>query len=119
MCQFMIKISSAPDYTNMIGYLLIVSHLNACNSEGLSWVEEVLMTGLRDGDEECDWRIEVHSNDNVEQDNVTSENEKDEQKDDGPAVYIIQKQDCSHNISEKKINDEKNISKVALKFFGY
>ena len=120
---FILKISSALDCTNTIGYLLIVSHLNACNSEGLSWVEEVLVTGLRDGDNFCNWRIEVHSSSDVGEDDVFSDDKEsveDKQKDCGPAVYIIQKQGYSSDmISEKRVSNDKNVSKVDLKFFGY
>lgn len=92
---------------------MIVSHFNACNSKGMSWVDEVLVAGLRKGDKMCDWKIEVHSSDDDDEESPqdgdsTEQNEKDV----GPAVYIVRKVALTGDSS----ND---ISKVSLKFFGY
>ena len=78
-----------------LGYLLIVSHLNACNSEGMSWVNKVLVQGLNSGDQTCHWRIEVHSSSNDEIDFLDEDNDTggdgDVKSNSGPAVYIIRK----------------------------
>ena len=102
---------------------MIVSHLNACNSEGLLWANEILVTGLRSGDKESDWRVEVHSSD-ADDDNemlsTTNEEKEDDyqEKNNGPAVYIIQKQSVSseEQMRRKKNNVESNVS---MKVFGY
>jgi hypothetical protein len=110
------------------GYILIVSHLNANGPEGLSWIDEVLATGLKDGDSASDWRIEVHGNDADEDDvapdgqvNVNiqenAENEGDGSNSPstqyGPAVYIIRK------IKGSKDQGQDDSSRVDMKFFGY
>lgn len=103
---------------------MIVSHLNACNENGLSWVDEVLVTGLRNGDKVCNWKIEVHSSDDDDDDvdggdNVDEDDEIIKEKDYGPAVYIVQKLSISDEEVAKRRNDDEELSKVALKFFGY
>jgi hypothetical protein len=112
-------ISEAARTLAIEGYLLIVSHLNANGPEGLSWVDEVLAAGLKDGDSESSFRIEVHGNDagdDDEQDGLkvkeTEENEEDS-KHYGPAVYIIQKKDNSQTKSAEEC------PRVDMKFFGY
>jgi len=95
------------------GYFLIVSHLNACNEAGLSWVNEILVNGLRKGDNESNWRIEVHSNDQE-----MSDEEEEDRDDHGPAVYIIRKVTASHSLNEKNGLDS-ILSRVDVKFFGY
>ena len=104
--------------------MLIVSHLNACNSEGLSWVDEVLITGLRNGDGISDWRIEVHHSDSDNGENEISHDGEDSEKDDGPAVYIIQKVSvpclaCNNIEIIGEIGKGRTTSKASIKFFGY
>ena len=116
-------ISEAARTLAINGYILIVSHLNANGPEGLSWVNEVLTTGLKDGDGECSWRIEVHGND-AEEDGDEGEGVKvkeitedeEESKQYGPAVYIIRKGDMKDN-GEKSSEDDSQ--RVDVKFFGY
>ena len=105
-----------------------MSHLNASDAAGLSWVDQVLITGLRNGDTLSDWRIEVHSNaddcedvDGGDRDSGDDEAKApgDEEKENGPAVYIIQKVAEPDDIAEKREADENNTSKVDIKFFGY
>ena len=116
-------ISEAARTLAIDGYILIVSHLNANGPEGLSWVNEVLITGLKDGDGECSWRIEVHGNDAQERDDEgegmkvkeTTEDEE-ESKNYGPAVYIIRKVDMKGN-GEKSSEDD--FQRADVKFFGY
>lgn len=116
-------ISEAARTLAIDGYILIVSHLNANGPEGLSWVNEVLITGLKNGDGECSWRIEVHGND-AEEDGDEGEGVKvkettedeEECKQYGPAVYIIRKVDMKDN-GEKSAEDDSQ--RVDVKFFGY
>lgn len=123
------------------GYLVIVSHLNANNEVGMSWIDEVVVVGLKAGDAVSNWRIEVHSGENDDDDEsegqatATSISIQDEQiegtlaKDDqaeentsGPAVYIIRKLnkdiDATENEDKQSIENQQD-SKVEVKFFGY
>ena len=121
-------ISEAARVLAVDGYILIVSHLNANGPEGMSWVNEVVVKGLKDGDSTgCDWRIEVHGNDadNEDEDDVEVEVEgggilKEQDVTEahyGPAVYIIRKMPGSSSASNA--NKEEELSRVDLKFFGY
>lgn len=101
---------------------MIISHFNACNNAGLSWVDEVLMKGLKQGDKNCDWRIEVHSSDdeNIEVASACSEDDKSSDEHDyGPAVYVIHKAAISEDELKKRIEADQEECKVALKYFGY
>ena len=113
-------ISEAARTLAIEGYLLIVSHLNANGPEGLSWVDEVLAAGLKDGDSESSFRIEVHGNDADDDDEVEDglkvkeiEQNEEDSKHYGPAVYIIQKKDNSQTKSAEEC------PRVDMKFFGY
>lgn len=124
----------------MEGYFLIVSHLNACNAEGMSWVNEVLVTGLNNGDRSCNWRVEVHSSSTDEIDLIDDPNEDQNVQStntngSGPAVYIIRKVTLQkgeeeapslENSSANKKSDEgvdgeddDFNANVKIKFFGY
>ena len=101
--------------------MLIVSHVNACNAEGLAWVDEILITGLRKGDSISDWRIEVHhssgdddidididhdnyndnGNDADTSDAVEEDGNEKNAKEYGPAVYIIRKKAVSNEKKSK------------------
>ena len=119
--------------------MLIVSHVNACNAEGLAWVDEILITGLRKGDSISDWRIEVHhssgdddidididhdnyndnGNDADTSDAVEEDGNEKNAKEYGPAVYIIRKKAVSNKKKVKMREDGQGTSKATIKFFGY
>ncbi|GFH50038.1 hypothetical protein CTEN210_06514 [Chaetoceros tenuissimus] len=107
-------VSEAARTLAMDGYILIVSHLNANNAEGYDWANDILSTGLKSGDSDCNWQIEVHGNDvEEENDNEDDENETeddDESKNYGPAVYICKK------VAKRNKDNE---CKVGMKFLGY
>ncbi len=117
-------VSEAARILRVDGYLLIVSHLNANCPEGLSWVNEVLVKGLKDGDCDSKWTIEVHSNDAEKEDSApnvivvagSEENAENDSKSAklGPAVYIIRKMGSCNDDQRKNTSSE-----VDLKFFGY
>lgn len=107
-------VSEAARTLVMDGYILIVSHLNANNAEGYEWANDILTTGLKSGDSDCNWQIEVHGND-VEEENGNEDDENDTEDDDesknyGPAVYICKK------VAKKNKDNE---CKVGMKFLGY
>ncbi len=82
------------------GCIVIVSHLNAHTPNGLGWLEEVVMEGLkkysvRPTSDAVSWEIEVHGNAEVV---VDDDDEDNETKNgavptgtNGPAVYVIHK----------------------------
>ena len=52
---------------SLAGYIILVSHLNAHTSDGIEWLDEVVITGLRDGGgRHSEWEIEVHGSDGLE-----------------------------------------------------
>ena len=42
------------------GAMVIISHLNANTMDGLKWLDEVIVPGLRKADSNADWAIESH-----------------------------------------------------------
>jgi ubiquinone/menaquinone biosynthesis C-methylase UbiE len=91
-CQQIIRESARVLKTG--GIMVLVSHLNAFDTSGMDWMEDVVFGGLRSL-ETSSWAIEVHGNDGG-----------DEQP--GPAVYVI----------HKKPKDDKS-SKIPVQFFSY
>lgn len=84
------------------GCIVIVSHLNAHTPNGLGWLEEVVMEGLKKYSvgpmsDAVSWEIEVHGNAEV----VVDDDDNDVDNEDknglvptganGPAVYVIHK----------------------------
>ncbi|GKY95103.1 hypothetical protein MPSEU_000474300 [Mayamaea pseudoterrestris] len=91
------------------GYILLASHLNAHFPSGLSWLETIIFTGLKQGDSLCEWSIEVHGKEDVNgADNVSDDGVSIEAT--GPAVYIISKH-ASADGPQKET--------VPVQFFGY
>lgn len=108
-------VSEAARTLVMDGYILIVSHLNANNAEGYEWANDILTTGLKSGDDDCNWQIEVHGNDVEEENDIDDDDEnetedEDDSKNYGPAVYICKK------VAKKNKDNE---CKVGMKFLGY
>ena len=113
------------------GAILIVSHLNAREEKGMSWVNDVLLSGLReewlerkrekrsddDAKDEILWSIEVHGGEaNESCCNVDEEQEPHF----GPAVYILKKVAVSScvfaEIMKRKGDDE---VPVKMEFLTY
>lgn len=94
------------------GYFVLVSHLNAHTTEGLEWLEGVIVNGLRAGGGTFLWEIEVHGNDgDVEVSPSTPECYP------GPAVYIIgKKPEPAPNLDE---HDDHPPQRFPLRFFSY
>jgi len=133
-------ISEASRVLAVDGYFLIVSHLNVNSAEGLNWAQEVLLPGLRDGDNVCDWRIEVHSRDVDDGDEDTNKivdssddscnkvdntinsgdnvENSEEEEHHGPAVYIIRKMDVSEEERQRRKTTH-DTSTADMKFFAY
>ncbi|KAI2513459.1 methyltransferase domain-containing protein [Fragilaria crotonensis] len=92
------------------GYIVLVSHLNAHTKNGIEWLHEVVLPGLRAGDQDWRWEIEVHGNDGIDdidnQDHAT-------QTSPGPCVYVIHKLDMP--VEEK----DGSTTSIPLSFFTY
>ncbi len=114
--------------THNIGYLVIISHLNAHVQSGLEWLDDIVVPGLRKGARHCEWDIEVHGNEA----DVPSEPEDDTDgistpESPGPAVYVIHK--GSHHVlkvadppqrnNDSKEEDDMPLPTIPLKFFSY
>lgn len=69
---------------NTNGIMIIVSHLNANTSDGLKWLDEVVVPGLRQSDSYADWVIESHGADDEMDDEgeLMEEEEEDGNVDD-------------------------------------
>jgi ubiquinone/menaquinone biosynthesis C-methylase UbiE len=98
----------------MGGYIVIISHLNAHTPNGISWLEEVVQTGLRAGGGNANWEIEVHGNDQVS----TEGDPGIPAGSPGPAVYIIQKKAPSVVEGSKSATAAQDIT-IPVKFFAY
>jgi len=83
--------SEATSLLSIGGCFIIVSHLNANDSSGLGWLQEVVIGSL---DMQYRWDINVHSGPGNESDDK-DENEEEEVNMWGPAVYIISKRHAS------------------------
>jgi hypothetical protein len=125
------------------GCIVLVSHLNAHTPNGLGWLEEVVMEGLKKYSIRLDsnvaaWDIEVHGNSDVIDDD--EKNGSFPPGSTGPAVYVIHKGmkqqqldepspsitvtklDGTHesvNDSTSSIQDDVDIVPINVQFFSY
>lgn len=91
------------------GYIVLVSHLNAHTERGIGWLQDVVFEGLRGGDPESGYVIEVHGNSEVQEDSKTALPGTP-----GPAVYIIRKKE-----KETSCEVEEENTSIPVKFFAY
>ena len=94
-------VSESARLLKLDGYMMIVSHLNANNEVGMEWLNDVLGNGLKTGDTNANYRVEVHGNEGDGEDNL------------GPAVYIIKK------VKMMRDEDEDVESTIDVKFLTY
>eukprot|EP00934_Nitzschia_sp_Nitz4_P001903 Nitzschia sp. Nitz4//scaffold170_size48074//30367//31646//NITZ4_007108-RA/size48074-augustus-gene-0.34-mRNA-1//-1//CDS//3329538649//1903//frame0 len=95
------------------GAIVIISHLNAQNSDGLEWLDTLVVPGLRKGAGEYNWMVEVHGNDAASA--SAANNSDDAAPDLGPAVYVIHKLPASE---EEKSKDD-YLPTIPIRFFSY
>jgi len=97
------------------GYLVVVSHLNAHTNDGLEWLEEVVVKGLRASGNNATWEVEIHGNDgdDDEEPSQTPLNSP------GPAVYIINKRPPPEANENQQEGDVSAPSTIPLRFFSY
>lgn len=128
------------------GAILIVSHLNARSRNGMEWVNNVLMVGLKEewmerrkkqqernslnagtGNEEVLWSVEVHGGADSN-DNGKGGDEADDglEPDYGPAVYILKKKGVAPSIFKQIMDkkkgesgDDNDVLPVKLEFLSY
>jgi hypothetical protein len=92
---------------------MIVSHINANTEKGISWLNEIVVPGLRSGAGKSHWSVEIHGGDVPDIDGEDDEASVDP----GPAVYIIHKGEVD---IDQPTTDEKSVpSTVPLRFFSY
>jgi SAM-dependent methyltransferase len=95
------------------GYIVLVSHLNAHTKNGIEWLHEVILPGLRTGGRDATWEIEVHGNDGS---NDIDNGKFDPPSSPGPCVYIIHKMDGQ---ADDEGVDTKETPTIPLSFFTY
>ena len=99
------------------GYIIIISHLNAHVESGLTWLNDVIVPGLRAAGK-FEWLIEVHGNDVEDVDDGTEEDEDKQVESPGPAVYFITKIRVLTQ-AEASEGSEQALPTIPLKFFSY
>jgi hypothetical protein len=95
------------------GYIVLVSHLNAHTKNGIEWLHEVILPGLRSGGRNATWEIEVHGSDgtdDVDTGKVAAPISP------GPCVYIIHKMVAQ---AEDESAGTKETPNIPLSFFTY
>lgn len=76
----MIEYSSLTICYECEGYILLVSHLNAHTTNGIDWLNAVVVPGLRGGGISSTWEIEIHGSDGTfSNDHDDGEESEDEQ----------------------------------------
>lgn len=88
---------------------MIISHINAHTEDGIDWLNNIVVPGLRNGECQHEWSVEIHCGDMPE----NLEGEDDESASLGPAVYIIHK--------GKLVNatDSADPPTISLRFYSY
>jgi hypothetical protein len=102
------------------GFIVIISHLNAHTPDGVSWLEEVVQTGLLAGGGNATWEIEVHGNADISTDGDPGIPAGSP----GPAVYIIQKKSPPPEVEKKSesataVTSSAPDTTIPVKFFAY
>ena len=86
--------------------MMIISHLNAKTPEGISWLEEVVITGLRRGDGDVDLAIKSYGgggDDEDEEEEGEGDFEEDGEEEEG-ADDIEEEEE--ENTEENRIEDD-------------
>ena len=108
------RVHEALTNVNLSGVIMIVSHVNAHTENGINWLNEIVVPGLRAGAGKCHWSVEVHGGDVPDIDG--EDDDEEESVDAGPAVYIIHKGDVE---SDDPTKDDTLLPTVPLRFFSY
>jgi hypothetical protein len=85
---------------------MVISHVNAHTQNGVDWLNNIVVPGLRKGAGRHQWSVEVHGED------IAEDQEEDETEGPGPAVYIIHKGDLEKS-------DNPDPPSISLRFLSY
>lgn len=91
-----------------------MSHINVHTSKGEEWLQDVVITGLRQGGSDASWNIEVHGNTHGGSNTENDDDSGDPPEAAGPAVYLMFKGERS---AETKDSSEQPA--ITLQFFYY
>lgn len=89
---------------------MVISHVNAHTENGMDWLNNIVVPGLRKGAGRHNWIVEVHGGDAPE-----APEGEDEIESPGPAVYFIHKGD----LEKDSTSDNWEPSSISLRFFSY
>ena len=81
---------------------MLISHLNANTTSGVEWVDEVVVTGLKEGGGNANWIVECHSADvsnSIGEEEYEEENEEDENE------QVVNDEDTNDAIVEREEDD--------------
>lgn len=107
------------------GYLFIVSQMNVNDHSRMSWIDDVVVEGLKSEEGTSNWIVEVHSADAHDEGNPIVETglkcDLDSEAEVThssfhPAVYIIWKTNAS---TEAQVDDNDSIPRVEIRYFDY
>lgn len=96
------------------GFIVLISHLNAHTKNGIEWLHEVVLPGLRAGDTDARWEIEVHGNDGMDD---MEDGNSIPSGSPGPCVYVIKKLETP--AEEDHASKSADPPTIPLKFFTY
>lgn len=91
----------------------MISHVNAHSENGMDWLNNIVVPGLRKGAGRNHWSVEVHGGD-IPEDQQDEENESEGP---GPAVYIIHKGEII--TKEPQSSENPDPPSISLRFLSY
>ena len=89
---------------------MMISHINAHTENGMEWLNDIVVPGLRQGGGRRQWSVEVHGAD------IPEDDEEGESESPGPAVYIIHKGDLENG---PPTSDDPDHPAISLRFLSY
>ena len=103
------------------GYIMLISHINAHTTSGISWLEDVVFPGLKRGGADATWEIEVHGNSEMPEAEEGEERKTPPGGSPGPAVYIIHKfvQEKAADAEPTTAGSSASNATISVKFFSY
>ncbi len=115
VCKIELFEDDSPDFPSPppLGSIMIISHINAQTENGIDWLNNIVVPGLRNGAGLQKWSVEVHGGDIPE-----SQDDDDEDKSIvlGPAVYIIHKEGI---VKRDSMTDDTDPPTISLRFYSY
>ena len=90
---------------------MVISHVNAQTENGMDWLNNIVVPGLRKGAAWNKWNVEVHGGE------VEESVEEDDSIEPGPAVYIIHKGEAVK--MPENPEDDAYLPTISLQFYSY